>query len=132
MRLCRSRKKVWCVFMCLSIFFLLCITGCRSTVSTAENASPEKLYSADPDIDLFVYEDTAYVNALDVDWAGELPLDKGEALGKVTRSGITDDFQDWDATVLPEGTVIYTSVESQVLLAETEEAVIPYLKYVEG
>lgn len=59
MRLCRNRKKVWCVFMCLSIFCLLCITGCQ-------------------------------------------------------------------------GTVIYTSVESQVLLAETEEAVIPYLKYVEG
>jgi hypothetical protein len=120
------------MLVCFAAVSSFSIIGCRDAVSTAENASPEALYSADPDIDLFVYEDTAYVNALDVDWAGELPLDKGEALGKVTRSGITDDFQDWDATVLPEGTVIYTSVESQVLLAETEEAVIPYLKYVEG
>lgn len=132
MRLCRNKKKVWCVFTCLVVFSVLSITGCKSAVSTAENDSPEELYSADPDIDLFVYEGTAYVNALDVDWVGEFPLDKGKALGKVTRSGITDDFQDWDATVLPEGTVIYTSDESQVLLAETEEAVIPYLKYVEG
>lgn len=132
MRLCRNRKKVWCVFMCLSIFFLLCITGCRSTVSTAENASPEALYSADPDIDLFVYESTAYVNALDVDWVGELSLAKGAVLGEICRSGVTDDFREWDATVLPEGTVIYESGESQVLLAEIGDALIPYLKYAEG
>ena len=132
MRLCRNRKKVWCVFMCLSIFFLLCITGCRSTVSTAENASPEALYSADPDIDLFVYEGTAYVNALDVDWVGELSLAKNAVLGEVCRSGVTDDFREWDATVLPEGTVIYESGESQVLLAEIGDALIPYLKYAEG
>ena len=132
MILCRNRKKVWCVFMCLSIFFLLCITGCRSTVSTAENASPEKLYSADPDIDLFVYESTAYVNALDVDWVGELSLSKGAVLGEICRSGVTDDFREWDATVLPEGTVIYESGESQVLLAEIGDALIPYLKYAEG
>lgn len=118
--------------MCLSIFFLLCITGCRSTVSTAENASPEALYSADPDIDLFVYESTAYVNALDVDWVGELSLAKGAVLGEICRSGVTDDFREWDATVLPEGTVIYESGESQVLLAEIGDALIPYLKYAEG
>lgn len=128
----RSKKKVWCVYTCLVVFSILSMTGCKSAVSTAENDSPEALCSADPDIDLFVYEGTAYVNALDADWVGELPLDKGKELGKVARSGISDDFQDWDATVLPEGTVIYTSDESQVLLAETEEAVIPYLKYVEG
>lgn len=132
MSLWRTKKKIWCVFTCLVVFSVLSISGCRNTVSTAENASPEALCSADSDIDLFVYEGTAYVNALDVDWVGELPLDKGEALGKVNRSGVTDDFQDWDATVLPEGTVIYTSDESQVLLAETDEALIPYLKYAEG
>ena len=120
------------MLVCFAAVSSFSIIGCRDAVSTAENASPEALYSADPDIDLFVYEGTAYVNALDADWVGELPLDKGKELGKVARSGISDDFQDWDATVLPEGTVIYTSDESQVLLAETEEAVIPYLKYVEG
>ena len=91
--------------------------GCGNTASTAENASPEALYSADRDIDLFVYEDTAYVNAMDVDWVGELSLAKGEALGEIGRSGVTDDFQDWDATVLTEGTVIYSSGETEVLLA---------------
>lgn len=31
-----------------------------------------------------------------------------------------------------EGTAVYKSGESEVLLAETEDALIPYLKYVEG
>ena len=131
MKRCRRRLNCFCVLVCSVIFSVFSI-GCRNTASTAGNASPEALYSADRDIDLFVYEDTAYVNALDVDWVGELSLAKGEALGEIGRSGITDDFQEWDATVLPEGTVIYESGESQVLLAETEEALISYLKYTEG
>ena len=129
MKRCRRRLNCFCALMC-SVVFSAFIIGCGNTASTAENASPEALYSADRDIDLFVYEDTAYVNAMD--WVGELSLAKGEALGEIGRSGVTDDFQDWDATVLTEGTVIYSSGETEVLLADTGEALIPYLKYVEG
>lgn len=131
MKRCPRRLSCFCALMC-SVVFSVFIIGCGNTASTAENASPEALYSADRDIDLFVYEDTAYVNALDVDWVGELSLAKGEALGEIGRSGVTDDFQNWDATVLTEGTVIYSSGETEVLLADTGEALIPYLKYVEG
>lgn len=132
MKLFRSRLKPFCVLMCSVVFSAFSIIGCGNTASTAENASPESLYSSDRDIDLFVYEDTAYVNALDIDWVGELSLAKGKVLGEICRSGVTDDFQEWDATVLPEGTVIYESGESQVLLAETGDELIPYLKYAEG
>ena len=132
MRLCRNKKKVWCVFTCLAIFFVLCITGCSSSASTAENDSPETLYSSDNDIDMFIYEGAAYVNALDVSWVGELSLAKGEKLGTISRSGVTDNFQDWDATTLPEGTAVYKSGESEVLLVQTEDVLLPYLKYAEG
>lgn len=114
------------------VLFVFSAAGCSSSESTAENASPETLYSSDHDIDMFIYEGTAYVNALGVDWVGELSLAKGEKLGTISRSGVTGDFQDWDATVLPKGTAVYKSGESEVLLAETDEALIPYLKYVEG
>lgn len=131
MKRCRRRLNCFCALMCSAVFSIF-IIGCGDTASTAENASPEALYSADRNIDLFVYEDTAYVNAMDVDWVGELSLAKGEAVGEIGRSGVTDDFQDWDATVLAEGTVIYSSEETEVLLADTGDALIPYLKYVEG
>lgn len=131
MKCCRRRLNCFCILMCSAVFSIF-IIGCGDTASTAENASPEALYSADRDIDLFVYEGTAYVNAMDVDWVGELSLAKGETVGEIGRSGVTDDFQDWDATVLAEGTVIYSSEETEVLLADTGDALIPYLKYVEG
>ena len=86
MKRCRRRLNCFCALMC-SVVFSDFIIGCGNTASTAENASPEALYSADRDIDLFVYEDTAYVNAMDVDWVGELSLAKGEALGEIGRSG---------------------------------------------
>ena len=104
MKRCRRRLNCFCALMC-SVVFSAFIIGCGNT---------------------------AYVNAMDVDWVGELSIAKGEALGEIGRSGVTDDFQDWDATVLTEGTVIYSSGETEVLLADTGEALIPYLKYVEG
>ena len=124
--------RIFFLLTCITIFSAFSAAGCSRSSSTAENASPETLYASDNDIDMFIYEGTAYVNALDVDWVGELSLAKGEKLGTISRSDVTDDFQDWDATILPEGTAVYKSGESQVLLAETEDALIPYLKYAEG
>ena len=53
-------------------------------------------------------------------------------MGKIRASGITSDFENWDATVLPVGTEIYESDDSQILLAGLGEQLIPYLKWVEG
>lgn len=126
------RNKLFFLLVCITVFSTLIAAGCESSASTAENASPETLYTSDNEIDMFIYEGAAYVNALDLDWVGELSLAKGKKLGMISRSGVTDDFQDWEATILSEGTAVYESGESEVLLAETEAALIPYLKYAEG
>ena len=95
-------------------------------------SSPQDAKVQHPQPRMLHLKRSAYVNALDLDWVGELSLAKGEKLGMISRSGVTDDFQDWEATILSEGTAVYESGESEVLLAETEAALIPYLKCAEG
>lgn len=126
-----NRKLKWSAALCAVILCGGMFSGC-STESTAENASLEALYEADHTIDLFVWEDTAYVNADDVEWVQAMDLQKGEEIGTIQNTGVTEDFQDWDATVLAEDTVIYESDASSVLLAEVDGSLVPYLAYVEG
>lgn len=48
------------------------ISGCGDTTGgSPELPTPENLYLNDSAIDMFVYEDTAFVNAEDVDWVTE-------------------------------------------------------------
>ncbi len=110
----------------------LALAGCQSTAGSPELPTPESLYAQDSSIDLFVYEDTAYVNYADADWGQEKTFEKGEPVGEIKDSGVTEDFQDWDSTVLPEETVIYESDDDTILLAECDGELIPYLKWVEG
>ena len=110
----------------------LALAGCQSTSGSPELPTPENLYAQDSSIDLFVYEDTAYVNSADTDWVQEKTFEKGERIGEIKDSGVTEDFQDWDSTVLPEGTMIYESDDDTILLAECDGELIPYLKWVEG
>lgn len=116
-----------------SIIFIIMIgiTGC-SAVKTTSNPTPEQVYSEDNSVDMFVYEDIVYKNATDVDWVKSEMFDKGDMIGEIRDSGITSDFENWDATVLPVGTEIYESDDSQILLASLGEQLIPYLKWVEG
>lgn len=134
----------------LTILALLCIlpaVGCADAagtaapedaeaeyeaVSTAISAAPETLYQANPAIDLFVCQGAACVNAADVDWVMSLELEQGELLGTIARTGVTADFQDWDATVLAEGCEIYATERADVLLAASGGVLSPYLKWVEG
>ena len=110
----------------------LALAGCQSTAEAPELPTPENLYEQDSSIDLLVYEDTAYVNSADTDWVQEKTFEKGERIGEIKDSGVTEDFQDWDSTVLPEGTMIYESDDDTILLAECDGELIPYLKWVEG
>lgn len=116
-----------------SVIFIIMIgiTGCNA-VKTTPNPTPEQVYSDDNSVDMFVYEDIVYINATDVDWVKSGTFDKGDMLGEIRDSGITSDFENWDATVLPVGTEIYESGDSQILLASLGEQLIPYLKWVEG
>lgn len=109
------------------------ISGCGDTTGgSPELPTPETLYLNDSAIDMFVYEDTAFVNAEDVDWVTEQDLTAGELVGTIEETDADGDFEDWDAIVLPEGTKIYETDDAQIMLAECEGEFVPYLKYVEG
>lgn len=118
------------------LFSALLITGmsagCAGMRQPTDDVSPEAVYAEDKNADFFVYEDTVYVNAQDIEWIQAMQLTAGEQEGEIRRTGVTEDFQDWDATVLDEGTVIYESDASGVLLADEGDKLVPYLKYVEG
>ena len=118
------------------LFLALLITGmsagCAGMRQPTDDVSPEAVYAEDKNADFFVYEDTVYVNAQDIEWIQAMQLTAGEQEGEIRRTGVTEDFQDWDATVLDEGTVIYESDASGVLLADEGDGLVPYLKYVEG
>ena len=118
------------------LFSVLLITGmsagCAGMRQPTDDVSPEAVYAEDKNADFFVYEDTVYVNAQDIEWIQAMQLTAGEQEGEIKRTGVTEDFQDWDATVLDEGTVIYESDASGVLLADEGDKLVPYLKYVEG
>lgn len=118
------------------LFSALLITGmsagCAGMRQPTDDVSPEAVYAEDKNADFFVYEDTVYVNAQDIEWIQAMQLTAGEQEGEIKRTGVTEDFQDWDATVLDEGTVIYESDASGVLLADEGDELVPYLKYVEG
>ena len=119
----------------LLIFLMIValLTGCQTAGQTSpELPTPENLYSTDNTIDMFVYQETAYVNAEDTDWVAEQEFVQGVMAGKIKNSGVTQEFQDWDATILPVDTEIYETEDSQILLAFYREELIPYLKYVEG
>ena len=115
---------------------LLMITGagagCAAVSLTVENDSPESVYAEDKNADFFVYEDTVYINAQDVEWVRNMQLTAGEQAGEIKRTDVTKGFEDWDGTVLEPGTVIYESDASEILLAEDGDELVPYLKYVEG
>ena len=118
------------------LFSALLITGmsagCAGMRQPTDDVSPEAVYAEDKNADFFVYEDTVYVNAQDIEWIQAMQLTAGEQEGEIKRTGVTEDFQDWDATVLDEGTVIYESDASGVLLADEGDELVPHLKYVEG
>lgn len=122
-----------CSFCLLSLF----LTGC-SSFSASTEVTPETLYADNQDIDMFVYKDTAWVNASNVDWGTELQPEAVSQIGEVKKSGVTKDFRDWDATVLKAGTAVYSCQDkdgterTDLLLVEERGNFTPYLKYVEG
>lgn len=123
-------KKKIMIIVCLALFIVIPeVMGCGAS---SPEATPEQLYSSNHSIDMFVYEDVAYVNASDVDWVKNETFERGKCIGKISNSEITNDFKNWDATVLPAGTEIYESGNTEILLVSLEEKLIPYLKYVEG
>ena len=119
-------------FLAVAVFpMAACTQPSDPVVSSAEWARPENYYSANPSVDMFVYQATACENAEDISWMTELTPD--QELGTIKRTGVTKDFQDFDATTLPIGAVVYTVHErGDILLVLIGDRDIPYLKVVEG
>lgn len=126
------KKFIFYTIFCLMIF----ITGCQSnnniTIDSSRYAEPQYLYDKNPNIDIFIYEDTAFENASDIDWVAELELTKDKLLGTIKETEVSKKFKDWDATVLDVGSLIYKSERLDILLVESNGLIIPYLKIVEG
>lgn len=122
----KMKRFLFCTMLCL-LFFVI---GCQS--NTSKYSEPQSLYDANPNIDMFVYENTAFVNASDVDWVKELELNKDSLLGTIKETGVSTGFKDWDATLLEVGSNIYKSERSDILLVDCNGSMIPYFKYVEG
>lgn len=116
------------------VWFLLLIsliTGCFR--STKNNATPEAILKDDPNADFFIMDNTMYKNAMGIDWVKDIPLKKGNILGRVNKTQVRRDFKNWNATVLGVGTEIY-KLESRedIILAKKADKYLPYIRYVEG
>jgi hypothetical protein len=114
------------------LFMIICLlTGCSG--STADNASPEAVLKNNAQADFFIMNSTAYINAVDVDWVKGLTFNAGRLLGTIKNNGVKKKFKDWDATILDIGTEIYKAEDrNDIVLVETGNTYLPYLKYVEG
>ena len=87
--------------------------------------------SQNAEIDLVVIDKTAYARGDIIPDVKDSEL--GDQIGTVERTGVTDDFQDWDATALPVGTEIYSSPSSTTeVIVRTDDGYVQYLKMVEG
>lgn len=123
-------KKILFYAICCLLFF---VTGCQlNTTDTSKYTEPQYLYNENPSIDMFICEDTAFINASDIDWVIELELTKNDLLGTIKETGVSKGFKDWDATLLDVGSNIYKSERLDILLVESNGLIIPYLKIVEG
>lgn len=125
------RFTLYTIF-CLMIFVIGCQSNNKNIIDTSTYVEAEYLYSENPNIDMFIYKDTAFINASDLDWVVELGLTKDSLIGTVKARGVSKDFKDWDATLLDVGSNIYKSERLDILLVESNGLIIPYLKIVEG
>lgn len=123
-----KRRVVILVVMVMSLTGMM---GCE--ISTENNCSPENILKRSSDLDLFVVNNVVYVNASEVEWAKELELTKSDILGKINKTGVRQNFTDWNATKLEVDTCIYSTEEREdLVLVEVGDRLVPYLKYVEG
>lgn len=120
-------------FKAALIFFtlLFILVGC--SFSTKNNASPKRILQNNSEADIFIIDNVVYHNALDVMWVKELTLEADGLLGKIERTCVKENFNNWDATKLDVNTEIYQVAQrNDILLAKVGAEFVPYLKYIEG
>lgn len=131
-------KKPKVIIMLIVLLYLL--VGCSNTNTTSSsisitsnNASPQSVLKTNPDADIFIMNNTVYMNATNIDWVTKLTLKEGKILGKINDTEVKKDFQNWNATKLNIDTIIYElDGRSDIVLAKVDGKYVPYLKFVEG
>lgn len=126
-------KKLLIIILCFVCFLIFVLIFLEHNKSTADNASPENLYKNDPTMDFLIYDDTAYVNASNIDWIKDIELTCDKSLGTIKRTKIKKNFRNFDATQLEVGSYVCSTVERKdIVLAMIGNKYVPYYKYVEG
>jgi len=99
------------------------------------NPTPEEILTIDKDADIFLIGDVVYKNAEEIEWVRELNLTLGEKSGVIKKNtNNISEFENYTATKLPIGTVIYSPVEKKgpikIVIVDNKE--IRYLGLIEG
>lgn len=107
------------------------VIGCSNEISN--NASPEFILKSNPNADFFIMDETVYISAENIDWIKEVEFKEGKLLGKINKSEVKRDFEDFNATILSANTEIYElDGRKDIVLVKVNGQYMPYLKYVEG
>lgn len=126
-----KKNIVFILFCVLTLSLSACSNSAKD--STENNASPKALYQQDKSIDFLVYNETAFVNASNLDWVTELELKSNEKLGEIKRTDVKKKFKDFDATILEVGTEFYSvSGRDDFVMVFIDNVMVPYYAYVEG
>lgn len=128
-----KRKKIHYILICAIVVLVILVTLHIRNSSTINNASADTLYKNDTSIDLFVYQNTAFVKADQIEWILQLKLTPNNLLGSIQRNNIKKNFSNFDATILEVGTKIYSTLErDDIVLILVNGEYIPYFNYIEG
>lgn len=123
-------RSIICIISIIVICIIVPIIFWRG--STQKNAAPKNLYHSDPEIDMIIYKDTAYVNAAKLDWIQEEDLTEVTLLGTVERTAVEKGFRDFDATKVSIGTEIFSTAREDIIVIFLDGIPVPYYRYVEG
>jgi len=124
------------IIMGISLMLIVVLVGCTNEetviTDTSQHDDPDYLFMNSPDIDMIVYEVSAYVNASDVDWVATQALEKGDEIGLIQDTYTVDTKDLLTSTKLPKGTIVYESEKDNIILVDIDGEVIPYLQWIEG
>lgn len=102
------------------------------TVSRSEPPDAREVLMLEPESDIFQWDGIIY--QADVEWVQDLELTPKEHIGEVLENTkLAKQFQDGTATVLPVGSAIYSTNQSEMyLLVKVDDELRKYLLLAEG
>lgn len=128
--------KVLLKVLVISLAFLL-LAACG--VADGGKVTARDVLKNNEDADILMYNGFIYSNVTDLDWfqKDSNRYTKGEHLGDIKKTTSSSfGFRNFYATVLPEGTSIYSNNEDKegvgMILVEVDGEVLYYMQLLEG